>query len=50
MSWRVEVKKRKGYLDYRSKKEKVMENGGQGKKKLAEGCERRFFNIKGLSG
>lgn len=39
-----EVKERKGYLEQRSRKEKVMKSRGQGKKKLAEGSERRFFN------
>lgn len=42
---RVEVKERKGYLKQRLRKEKVIKSSGQGKKKLVECCERRFFNI-----
>lgn len=41
---RVEVKERKVYLEQRLRKEKVMKSRGQGKKKLVEGSERRFFN------
>lgn len=40
-----EVKERKGYLKQRLRKEKVIKSSGQGKKKLVEGSERRFFNI-----
>lgn len=45
--------------EQRSQREKVIQStgqrkghreGGQGKKKLAEGCERRFFDVKGLDG
>lgn len=49
VSWRAEVKERKVYLEQRSRKEKVMKSRGQGKKKLAEGSERRFFNISELT-
>lgn len=43
-----EVKERKGYLEQRLRKEKVMKSRGQGKKKLVEGSERRFLIIASL--
>lgn len=47
MSWRVEVKERKGYLEYRSKKEKVIEREVRVRKSWQKVVRE---DIKGLNG